>query len=88
MDEQGPKILSADDVAFTKVKVVFDKNLDRASAQNPANYSINNGLVVSNAFLQSDGYTVVLGTSPQTDGVGYTLLRRVDGSLPNLLLWE
>jgi lantibiotic modifying enzyme len=21
-------------------------------------------------------------------GVGYTLLRRVDGSLPNLLLWE
>jgi Immunoglobulin domain len=73
VDEQGPKVLLTDDVTGTKVKVVFDKALDSASAQTAGNYSLNNGASVNSAALQADGHTVLLGTSIQADGLVYTL---------------
>ncbi|MDB6125380.1 MAG: hypothetical protein JWQ71_4373 [Pedosphaera sp.] len=71
-DEQAPKILLADGITANKVKVVFDKTLDSASAQNANNYSLNNGVTIS-ATVQTDGHTVILATSTQVDGFVYTL---------------
>jgi hypothetical protein len=72
-NEQGPKVLAADDVDATTVKVIFDKPVDPASAQNAGNYLLNYGIAVSNAILQADGQTVLLNTSPQADGITYIL---------------
>ena len=72
-DEQPPKVLLADDLSAISVKIIWDKLLDPVSAQNAANYSLSSGVTVSNAVLQADQHTVILTTSPQTDGVQYTL---------------
>ncbi|MDB6019586.1 MAG: hypothetical protein JWR19_4075 [Pedosphaera sp.] len=72
-DEQAPRILLADDLTATKVKVLFDKPLNAASAQNAAHYQLSGGVSVNGAALQSDQRTVILNTSAQIDGVNYTL---------------
>lgn len=50
--------------------------LSPASVQNPANYSVDGGVVVSNAVLDASRLTVVLETSRQTPGTIYTLAVR------------
>jgi Immunoglobulin domain/Bacterial Ig domain/Fibronectin type III domain/Immunoglobulin I-set domain len=72
-DEQGPSVLSVDALTANKVKVVFNKPVTAASSQTAANYSLNNGASINSATLQSDGHTVILGTSTQLDGTVYTL---------------
>jgi hypothetical protein len=87
-DEQPPQVLFADDLSSTQVKIVWNKPLDPVSSQNPANYSLSGGVLVSNAVLQSDQHTVILTTSPQTDGVQYTLtLNNISDQLnpPNMI---
>jgi hypothetical protein len=56
-----------------KVKVVFSKAVDGASAENTANYTISNGIQVNSASLGSDGKTVTLSTSTQSEGTLYAL---------------
>jgi len=57
----------------TKVNVVFSELMQPASANVAANYTINNGITVSAAALQSDNKTVVLTTSPIAGGTSNTL---------------
>ena len=47
--------------------------MEPASATTAANYFINNGVAVSNAFLLEDGLTVLLRTSPLAVGPTYIL---------------
>ena len=54
------------------VKLKFNRELEKASATNTANYSID-GLTVESASLSADGMIVTLITSPQTEGVTYTV---------------
>lgn len=51
--------------------------LDPSSAQDPFNYSVSGGIMVSNAQLEASGTNVVLTTSRQTPNTYYTL--RVEG---------
>jgi len=76
-DTTPPKPMSAVSNVPTRVRVVFDEDLDRASAQDKGNYSINHGIVVDSALLQGDGKSVVLNTTEHQEGVTYTLT--IDG---------
>ncbi len=67
-----------------KLDVLFSKPLDKASAENPANYSINGGIQVLTAGLDADLITVHLTTSQHTKGQDYVITVRnvkdVDGT--------
>ncbi|MFQ5964197.1 MAG: fibronectin type III domain-containing protein [Candidatus Scalinduaceae bacterium] len=57
----------------TQIVVVFSEPVELSSATNISNYNVNNGITVSNASLGSDLKTVTLTTSPNTEGLSYTL---------------
>jgi len=60
----------------TTVEVLFSEPVTFGSAQNKANYLINNGIVVSNAVLQNDTRTVNLSTTPHVSGATYAITIR------------
>ncbi len=64
-------IYSADDP--TSVTVVFSESVETSSAESPGNYSISNGITVADASLSADLKTVMLTTSPFSEGVTYTI---------------
>ena len=55
------------------VTVHFNKALSQASAENTANYSIDNGVVVTNASLSANGRVVTLTTTRQIPGTTHTV---------------
>ncbi len=61
-DTEGPEIVSVFCIKNDLVEVQFNEKLDTVSANIEANYSINNGIVVQSATLNSDGKTVQLKT--------------------------
>ncbi|TVY02944.1 Ig-like domain-containing protein [Cohnella terricola] len=61
------------DVTTAIVSVVFKEKIDPQQAVQTYHYSIDKGLVVTQAVLENDGKTVTLRTSPQQDGSYYTL---------------
>ena len=73
-DQQSPVLVSAQAESATSVKVVFNENLDPASTNNPANYTISNGVgQPAAASLGADLRTVTLTlNTPLTTG-SYTL---------------
>lgn len=73
-DITPPTVVSASGVNNTTVDVVFNEKVDSATAQSPANYSINPALAVSAAALQADGKTVRLTTAAQTGSAQYTVV--------------
>jgi fibronectin type 3 domain-containing protein len=72
-DTIQPTITSVTISDSTHVIVVFSEPVEEGSATNVSSYSINNGIAVSNAWLGLDFKTVILTTSPHTEGVSYTL---------------
>jgi len=79
-DVVAPMLLRArGDATLTGVLVSFSvgfcgwPGLDEGTAEEPTNYSITGGLIVSNAVLDATGTNVLLTTSPQTPGMIYTL---------------
>jgi hypothetical protein len=57
----------------TSVTVVFSEPVEGLSAQNPANYAIDNGITVSAAQSGPNDMTIVLTTSTLSENVTYTL---------------
>ena len=55
------------------VTVLFSEPLEAATATDPSNYSINNGIGVTGATFAGDTRSVVLNTSPLRVGTTYTL---------------
>ena len=70
-----PSLVSIVAIDSNTVEVLFNEDVDPASAGTPANYSIMNGsaVAVTSASLGGDNRTVTLGTAPLTFGVLYTL---------------
>jgi hypothetical protein len=56
-----------------KVIIEFSENLDKASAENTANYGISPSIETMSAALGSNGRTVTLATGTHAEGVNYTL---------------
>jgi hypothetical protein len=57
----------------TAAVVVFSEPVETSSAENAANYGIDNGISISSASLNPDNKSVTLTTSPMTKDVTYTL---------------
>lgn len=57
-----------------EVMVSFNEKVDKASAEDPNNYSLNNNLQITRAVLDSSGKTVSLITSSQTVHQLYTII--------------
>jgi hypothetical protein len=57
-----------------QLQLTFDEPVDRLSAEDPSRYTLNDGLVVSSAFVGDDDRTVILSTAwPQIDNAYYEL---------------
>lgn len=73
-DTTAPSIISGTTSGEpNKVTVVFSEPVEEASSEDISNYGIDNDVTISGASLASDLKTVVLTTSPHTDGVTCTL---------------
>lgn len=72
VDETAPEIVSATGNG-TSVTVVFSEAVEKSSAEQTGNYSIDNNITVSNASLGSDNKTVTLTTSSLAEGTTYTV---------------
>jgi hypothetical protein len=73
VNNTNPPVLLSAVASANGVTVNFSKRLDAATATDINHYSINNGVQVLSANLGSSSNWVVLGTSPLTTGVTYTL---------------
>ena len=48
-DQSGPSIIETTVLSVTSIALFFNENVEISSAENPSNYSINNGIVVESA---------------------------------------
>ncbi|WP_409341595.1 S-layer homology domain-containing protein [Paenibacillus sp. MBLB4367] len=80
----SPSLLASEATNGTMVKLVFNEPLDRASAENKANYEVG-VLSITSAVLQPDGVTVLLKTEKQLGGYLYLVkvanVSDLDGNL-------
>lgn len=79
MDTKAPLVTEIHALDHTKVEVRFNERVTRASAENLANYNIDQGVNVTSVAMHSDERGVLLNTSPHTDGVTYQLTVRKIG---------
>ncbi|MGB7606435.1 MAG: Ig-like domain-containing protein, partial [Lutisporaceae bacterium] len=73
IDTTKPAAPSVAVTANTSVTVTFAEEMERATAENIANYAIDNSLTVLKAELDSTKKVVTLTTSEQTVGTIYTI---------------
>jgi len=71
-DTTPPTVLSVKIRSSRTVQIVFSEPVDRTSAENISNYTINNGIEVRGASLE-DSTTVYLTTDDHAQGTTYTL---------------
>ncbi|QHW29628.1 Ig-like domain-containing protein [Paenibacillus rhizovicinus] len=72
-DHDNPRVQSVTVLSNSTVEVQFSERVNADQAKKASNYTINNDLRVTNVILDSDGSTVTLTTSKQTDAVLYTV---------------
>ncbi len=72
-DAAPPELLSASAKDSAHVAVRFSEPLDQSSAENPANYVIDNSIEVSVAEMDQIGMVVTLATSELQTETSYTL---------------
>lgn len=71
-DVWGPTISSVVPTSATNVNVTFNEAVSATTAENTANYVLDNGVTVSNAALT--GNMVALTTTPMAEGNTFTLI--------------
>jgi chitodextrinase len=72
-DTTPPALSSVSAPGPAQVKVTFSEPVEQASADNAANYTIDNGVQVLSAKLEAGQDWVTLVTSALTEGITYTL---------------
>jgi hypothetical protein len=72
-DQTKPTVASASATSNTAIQVSFSEQVEKTSAENTGNYSINAGASITYASLGTDNKTVILTVSQLTEGVEYTL---------------
>lgn len=70
---EPPAIASIEKHSLTKVEVLFTKQITKVSAENIANYSVNNNVQVLHATLRASETSVLLLTSEHQRNVQYTI---------------
>jgi fibronectin type 3 domain-containing protein len=71
-DTVPPSVASITAPSATQVVVTFSEAVEEVSATTISNYTINNGVTISNASLGGDLKTVTLSTSALTGGTTYS----------------
>ena len=83
-DREPPKVANVQLIYTTYLKVIFNEPVDRESAENVLNYSINGGIQVIDAVLDSDTKTIYLTTSEHQPNATYSLtIKGVRDQSPN-----
>ncbi|NNE76038.1 MAG: PKD domain-containing protein, partial [Pricia sp.] len=72
-DNSPPLVNTVKATSNSQVTVFFSEYVSQATAETAANYTVDNGVNVISAELQSDNRTVILTTSSLSSGVDYTL---------------
>ena len=72
--EQGPAVVNAYTYSATEVYLVFNMKVNKAQAENTANYAIQGGIVISAATLDGSMTQVRLQTSGQEQGHIYVVM--------------
>ena len=72
-DTIRPTILTVAAVSSNRVLISYSERIEPASATNFANYAINNGIVVSGAYLTNDDRTIALVTTTVAPATTYTV---------------
>ncbi len=72
-DNSPPYIVKVLSSSTTEVTVEFSETIDQGTAEQTANYAIDNGVTVSSAVLQANGRTVLLTTSILASGTTYNI---------------
>lgn len=72
-DETPPVLLNAQAQDANTVLLQFDEPLDQTAAELSLNYTINNGININSATLNTDPTVVVLDVSNLTSGENYTV---------------
>ncbi len=73
-DQNPPQITEIEPLDQTRIKIVYDEDVDEGSATSIYNYEIRDQISVLSAGLEDDNRTVVLRTSSQVVGQQYTLI--------------
>gem|GEM_PF-337924 len=73
VDNSPPLVSSVKSIGSGQVKVQFSEYVTEVTAQQVSNYSIDNGITISSAELQSDNLSVILDVSPLSSDVTYNL---------------
>ncbi|WP_171037082.1 malectin domain-containing carbohydrate-binding protein [Maribacter algarum] len=73
IDNSPPNIESFIGLSTTQTLINFNEYISQASAESLSNYSINNGISVLSAVLQSNGRSVLLSYDQLTNGTTYQL---------------
>ena len=84
IDTTAPTISSVAVPSDNELVVVFSESVTTATAESPANYSLDNDATISTASLAGDGRTVMLTASSLSAGIPYTLITiGVEDTSPN-----
>jgi lamin tail-like protein len=88
-DETPPMLLNVFAEDANTVVAQFNEPLDITSAESLANYTINNGVSINNAVLDTDPSVVILNVSSLTSGENYLLtVENISDVNMNLLVEE
>ena len=73
VDNSPPLVSSVDPIGTGQVKILFSEYIDKTTAEQISNYTLDHGVSITSAKLQSDGRTVFLSTAPLGSDVAYNL---------------
>jgi hypothetical protein len=88
VDRTPPSVNSVKPLNPSTIEIKFSEAVSAASAQNKANYVIDNGITISSATLLADNVTAILATSAHAVGKTYkiTIQKIADrAATPNLM---
>ncbi len=72
-DNSPPQVARVDAISPSRIDVLFTEPVDQASAENVANYAIQDSVTILSAQLDSNLVRVHLVTSHHTEGSAYTI---------------
>ncbi len=87
-DQEAPELLHVEALDMNTVSVQFNEPLETASAELITNYTLDNGIVVNGASLDTDPSRVLLDVSDLSSGISYILSVQGVSDLNNNTLSE
>jgi hypothetical protein len=84
-DTDGPVVVDVSPVISTNIKVLFNEDVETSSAENPANYTINNGVTVESVLQHSFNKSQVNLTVSEMSGNYELTVMNVEDNSGNIM---